>query len=93
MKFDRWREKIAKQYKRTSDNFLTIAVICAVFDISNFLCIVGTIELKFSIQILLLQVTVFGICTGIIFTCLAVSKANDYKAVRILEEESRNETL
>ena len=89
----KWREKISKQYKRTSDNFLRMACICTFIDVINFLCIIGTIEFELSIRTLLFQVTVFGVCTGIIFTCLAVSKANDYKAVRILEEDNRNETL
>lgn len=92
MKFVKWREKMARSYKASSDSWLVVATFGAVIDVINFLCIIGNIELQMSFRIFLLQVVLFGICTGVVFTCLAVSKANDYKAVKIMESDGKNET-
>ena len=86
MKFRKWRKKLSNDCKRTADNWLFIAGIMGVINIFNFFCILGNIELQMSEEMFFLQLTVFVICTGIILSCAAISKANNYKAVRIKEE-------
>lgn len=93
MKFCKWRKKMAKAYKRSSDNWLLIASMACVMDVINFMCILGNIELGMSARMFFLQLLVFGICTGVAFTCIAISKANDYRAVRIMNGGEKRETL
>lgn len=86
MKFVKWRKKLSNDCARTADNWLFIANVTGVINIINFFCILGNIELEMSERIFLLQLTVFVICTGVILSCAAISRANNYKAVRIKEE-------
>lgn len=85
MKFCRWRKKLTKDCKRAADDWLLIASVSTVINIIDFLCILGNIELQMSIRTLIFQLIVFGVCMGITISCVALARANEYKAVRIKE--------